>query len=67
MVHHYFLKNLGKETKIGHCPVIFHIIITESGFFNRAKTRAELKSEWKEPSKSNKVIIDVIDVIRMSI
>ena len=36
------------------------------GFFNRGETRADLKCEGKEPSESDKLIIDVIGVIRMS-
>ena len=37
------------------------------GFFNRGETRAHLKCEGKEPSVSDKLIIDVIGVIRMSL
>ena len=36
------------------------------GFFNRGETRTDLKCERKEPSESDKFIIDVIGVIRMS-
>ena len=37
------------------------------GFFNRGETREDLKWEGKEPSESDKLTIDVIGVIRMSI
>ena len=36
------------------------------GVFNRGETRADLKCEGKEPSESDKLTIDVIGVIRMS-
>ena len=34
IAHHSFLKNLAKETNIGHWPVILHVILIESGFFS---------------------------------
>ena len=37
------------------------------GFFNRGETKADLKCEGKEPSESDKLTIDVIGLIRMSI
>ena len=36
------------------------------GFFYTAETRADLRCAGKEPSESDKWIIDVIGVIRMS-
>ena len=36
------------------------------GFFNREETRAYLKCEWKEHSESDKLVVDVIGVTRMS-
>ena len=36
------------------------------GFFNRGRTKADLKGEGKEPSERNKLTIDVIDVTRIS-
>ena len=64
MVHHYFLKNVGKEAKIGDWPVIVHAILNEGGFFKRGR-RGRLKCEGKGPSVSDKLIIDVIGVIEM--
>ena len=43
------------------------ISLLRKGFFNRDQTRADLKFEGKEPSVSDKLIIDVIGVIKMSI
>ena len=37
------------------------------GFSNRGETRADLKCGRKEPSVSNKLIINVVGVVRMSI
>ena len=59
MVHHFFLKNPGKEAKIGHWPVILHAILIEGEFFQKGETWADLKCEEKEPSVSDKLIIDV--------
>ena len=67
MVHHYFLKNLGNEAKIGHWPIILHAILIEDGFLKRGETWADLKCEGRTPSVSDKLIIDVIGVIKMSI
>ena len=63
MVRHNFPKNRGKETKIGHWPVIFILFLLRVGFFNSGETRSDLKCEAKEPSESNKL---TIDGIRMS-
>ena len=41
--------------------------IMRVGFFNRGETRADLNCEGKEPLVSNKLIIDVIGVIAMSV
>ena len=51
MASHNALKYSGQEIKIGHCPVIFQVILVEGGggFFNRGKMRAKLKCEGKEP------------------
>ena len=67
MVHNNFLKYLGKEPKIGKCPVIFMLPLLRMGFFNRGETRADLKCKGKDPSKGDKLTIDVIGVFRMSI
>ena len=67
MIHHYFFKNLGKEAKIGHWPVIVQAILTEGGFLQKGETWADLKCEGKEPSACDKLIVDVIGVIKMSI
>ena len=67
MVHHYFLKNLGKEVKIGHWPVILYAILIEGGFLRKGETWADLKYEGKEPSVGDKLIVDVISVTKMSI
>ena len=40
--------------------------LLRGGFFKRGETWADLKCEGKEPSVSDKLIIDVIDVIKMS-
>ena len=37
------------------------------GFFNRGETRADLKCEEKQPSESDRLTVDVIDVTTMSI
>ena len=66
LVHHYFLKNLGKEAKIRHWPVILPAIVIEGGFFQKGETWADLNCEGKEPSVSDTVIIDVICVIKLS-
>ena len=68
MVHHYFLKNLGKEAKIRHWPVILHAILIEGGFYQKGGggTYADLKCEGKEPSVTDKLTISVIGVIKMS-
>ena len=52
LVCHYLLKNLEKEAKIGHWPVILHAILIEGGFLEKGrgeKTWADLKCEGKEP------------------
>ena len=69
MVRHYLLKNRGKEAKIGHWPVIVPAILFEEGFLQYGETWANLKCEGKEPSVSDKLIIDldVIGVIRTSV
>ena len=51
---------------IRHWPVILHAILIEGGFFKRGETWADLKCEGKEPSVNDKLIIDVIGVIKMS-
>ena len=66
LVHHYLLKNLGKEAKSRHWPVILHAILIEGRFFKRWETWADLKCEGKEPSVSDKLTRDVIGVINMS-
>ena len=66
LVHHYFLKNLVKEAKIRHWPIILHAILIEGGFFQKGETWADLKCEAKDPSVSEKLIIDVIGVIKKS-
>ena len=51
---------------IGHWPVILHAIFIEGGFFQKGETWADLKwCERKELSVSDKLIIDVICVIKM--
>ena len=45
----------------------FMVSLLRVGFFNRDETRADLKCERTEPSESDKLIIDVIGVITMSI
>ena len=59
--------NLGKQAKFGHRPVIVHAILIEGGLLQKGEMRADLKCEGKEPSVSDKLIIDVIGVIKMSI
>ena len=66
MVHQYFLKNLGTEARVRHWPVILHAILNEAGFLQKEETWADLKSEGKEPSVSDTLIIDVIAVIKRS-
>ena len=66
MVHHYFLKNLGKKAKIRHWPVTVHAILIEGGFLQKGEAWVDLKCEGKEPSVSDKLIIDVFGVIKMS-
>ena len=66
LVHHYFLKNLAKEAKTRHWPVILHAILIEGGFFKRGETWVDLKCEGKEHSVSDKLISDVIGIIKMS-
>ena len=63
MVHHYFLKYLGKEAKIIHWPVILHAILIEGGFFSKGggETWADVKCEGKESSVSDKLIILLSD------
>ena len=67
MTRHNFLQNIGKDTNIRHWLVIFHAILIESEFFNRGEIREDLKCEGKEPSESDKLIIDAIGVTIMSI
>ena len=67
MVHHYFLKNHGKEAKTGLWSVIGYTILIEGGFLEKRETWVDLKCEGKEPSVSDKLIIDVIGFIKISI
>ena len=60
------LKNLGKEAKIRHWPLILRAILIVGGFFQKGETWADLKCEGKEPSVGDKLIIDIIGVIKMS-
>ena len=41
--------------------------LLREGFFRRGETWADLKCEGKEPSVSDRLIIDVIGAIKMSI
>ena len=43
LVHHYFLKNLRKEGKIRHWPVILHAIHIEGKFFQKGGDVGRLK------------------------
>ena len=56
-----------QKAKIRHWPIILHAILIEGGFFKRGETCADLKCEGKEPSVSDKLIIDGIGIIKMSI
>ena len=67
MVFHYFYKNLGKEAKIVNMPVIVHAILIEGGFLHKGQTWADLKYQGNEPSESDKLIIDIIGIIKMPI
>ena len=67
MACHNFLKNLGNQTKICHCLVVFHVILIECRLFNIGKTRADLECGEKEPSDTNKLAIDAISVTTMLI
>ena len=46
--------------------IFIMLSLLRKGFFNRGETRGDLKCEGKEPSESDKLTIDVISVIRMS-
>ena len=50
-----------------HWPVILHAILIEGGFFQKGETWADLQCGGKEPSVSDKLIIYVIGVIKMSV
>ena len=52
-----------KGAKLRHWPVILQAILIERGVISKG---ADLKCKGKEPSVSNKLIIDVIGVIKMS-
>ena len=65
-VHLYFLKNLGKEAKFRYWPIILHVILIEGRFLQKWEDVADLKCEGKEPSVSDKLIIDITDVIQMT-
>ena len=39
------LKNLGRETKIGHCQVTFRVILIESGLFSIEGDKGKLEVE----------------------
>ena len=62
-----FSRTLERKLRFGHWPVILHAILIEGGFLQKGgETWADLKCEGKEPSVSDKLIIDVIGVIQMS-
>ena len=52
LVHHYFLKYLGKEAKIRHWPLILHAILIEGGFFQKWGGEGRRGQTWSVKGKN---------------
>ena len=62
-----FLRALERKLRLDAGRYLFMLSLMRVGFFNRGEIRAHLKCEGKESSVSDKLTIDVISFIRMSI
>ena len=67
MVHHNFLKDLGKEVSIECCQYFFVLSLFGFGSSIEGRKGEDIKSKGKEPSLSDKLTGNFIDVFRMSI
>ena len=62
-----FSRTLKRKLWLDTDRYYFMLSLSRVGFFNRVKTRADLKCEGKEPSESDKLTVNVICIIIMSI